>query len=187
MKIRTPRLLIREFINTDAASIHAIAQTDGFDFYSLDGTYENARQFVQNAIDMQHKGKARTSFKMAVTQIHTPDSCIGYVAFDDLHASEDGTPDIGYLIDPQFQGKGFATEAMGALMDRCYQERANLNTSWLTVHPDNIASQKVACRLSFQRISDDIIEKAYGPRYIYKTNRDTLTRAGVIQSCALIS
>ncbi len=177
VQITTHRLCLRDFESNDVEAIHRIATTKGFHFYSLDGTKENAKEFVTKAIDMARKGDARTSFKMAVTH---DGQCIGYASFDDLHAPKDDTPDIGYLIDPQFQRRGFACEAMGALMKYCYDSRPQLDVSWLTVHPENIASKKVAGRLGFERAVHGVVEKPYGPRLVYSTNRRRLRYHGLI-------
>jgi RimJ/RimL family protein N-acetyltransferase len=180
MELSTGSLLIREFNLNDVDAIHRISNTDGFHFYSLDGSKEKSENFVMRAIGYSIQGRARKNFKMAVSEQKNPFECIGYVAFDDLHAPENGTPDIGYLIDPKYQGKGYATEAMSRLMGYCYEHFPHMDVSWLTVHPDNRASQKVAEKLGFRRISDTILEKYYGPRYEYKTERSQLRRLGII-------
>jgi RimJ/RimL family protein N-acetyltransferase len=172
MDIKTPRLLIREFRPDDVVDIHRIATTDGFIFYNLDGSEETALAFVERAILLAQQ-PLRHSFKMAVEKTDKPGTCIGYVAFDQIYATGEGEPDIGYLMDPAFQRQGFATEAMRALMEMVFEEHSKLNDVWLTVHPDNIASQTVASRLGFQKIGKKLITTARGdePRYVYQTNR----------------
>jgi len=176
ISIKTPRLLIREFETNDIAAIHRIATKDGFVFYNLDDSFASAARFVTRAMALQKpdvQTGLRHSFKMAVECRDKPDECIGYVAFDDIGTGMEGTPDIGYLIDPVHQKKGFAKEAMHALMVHCYSTYHDLDTTWLTVHPDNIASQKVAHSLSFTQTGTKVIQTSRGtePRLVFKTDR----------------
>lgn len=181
LQIPSHRLKLREFTPGDVRAIHHIATRKGFVFYNLDRSEATAETFVRNAIKLQAGDPVagmRTHFKMAVECLKHPGRCIGYAAFDDLHKREAGVPDIGYLIDPAYQGKGYATEAMGALMAFCYTHVKGLDASWLTVHPDNLASQKVAAKLSFEKAGAKLIETRHGtePRLIYKTGRDRFMR-----------
>lgn len=179
----TQRLLLREFTPFDTDAIAVLSAKNGFSFYSLDGTKEGATQFVQTAIDLSRpaNGMARNGFKIAVTTRKEQGACIGYVAVDNIFGDNGSLPDIGYLIDPDQQQKGFATEAMGGLLNHVYQTFPHLDGITLTVHPDNIASQKVAAKLSFARVSDDVQNYAYGPRYNYATNRARLMERSVIR------
>lgn len=178
MIIKTPRLILREFETTDIAAIHKIAKTKGFVFYSLDHKQETARDFVLRAISLARDFDTRQSFKMAVEckdrqRQNSADTCIGYVSVDDIDGKVSGTPDIGYLIDPRYQGRGFATEAATGLMRAVFNKFAHVDDMWLTVHPDNHASRHVAEKLSFNRTGHKTIETRHGtePRLIYKTNR----------------
>lgn len=177
ISILTPRLFLREFETNDVAAIHQIAVKKGFVFYNLDNSFASAVRFVNRAMDLQKpdvKTGLRHSFKLAVECRQKPGQCIGYVAFDDIGVGAEGTPDIGYLIDPVHQKKGFAKEAMRALMVYCYGTRPDLDTTWLTVHPDNKASQKVALSLSFAQTGAKEIQTNRGtePRLIFKTDRN---------------
>lgn len=185
MMIITTNLIIREFIADDVKRIHEIACKQGFHFYSLDAERRTSENFVAKAITLA-ESPFRTSFKMAVACKQTPERCIGYVAFDDIHGPEDGTPDIGYLIDPAYQGHGYATEAMGALINDLYQEYKALDTLWLTVHPDNVASQRVACKLGFNQITTEPVERTYGLRHIFKADRARLMAVGIVQSPVVV-
>ena len=179
--IKTQNLVVREFHPNDVTSIHDIALKKGFHFYSLDGTKENAQAFVERSIALAVESP-RNSFKMAVACKKTPNNCIGYVAFDDLlnPSRTNGTPDIGYLIDPAYQGHGYATEAMAGLMRHCYATHPNLDDAWLTVHPENIASQKVSAKLGFNRVSNEIFQMTYGPRFQYHTDKKALRIKGIL-------
>ena len=176
MEFETHRLSVREFSPADVVRIHDIATADGFVFYNLDGTEDSSQAFVDRAIDLQ-TADVRDSFKMAVEDKARPGHCIGYVSIDDIGGDEPGQPDVGYLIDPREQGQGFATEAMIGLMQNVFHTHPAIGVVWLTVHPENIASQKVAGRLTFEQVGTKEITTAHGqePRLVYKTDRDRFT------------
>ena len=196
--------LLREFCPADIPHIHAIASSEGFFFYNLDKTAETAKRLVHNAIATA-RAPLRTSFKLAIdageshggkctffnpprhTEMHHKDGsqswitrppassgnhCIGYVAFDGLDTEE---PDIGYFIAPSHQGQGIATNTMAALIKYVYNHHAAVDKVTLTVHPENIASQRVADKLTFQPTgAHTTIQTIRGeePRISFATNRE---------------
>jgi RimJ/RimL family protein N-acetyltransferase len=61
----------------------------------------------------------------------------------------DGTPEIGWVVAPDYQGKGYATEAIQAIMNWAAQELGAEIVVCL-IHPENEASLKVANRFGFE-------------------------------------
>lgn len=173
--IQTQRLMIRDFHADDGQAIYEIASSPGFVFYNLDGTQANATMFVKNAMRLSRQKPRRTHFKMAVEHKGKPGQCIGYVAYDDIDSKE---PDIGYLMHPDHQRQGYASEAMLGLMLYVLAQRPEQNDIWLTVHPANAASQRVAEKLSFEPVGDKTIQTMHGeePRLIFHTNRNKVMR-----------
>ena len=173
--IETKRCRIREFTLTDRGDIHTIATSPGFVFYSLDGTWGKSDGFVRQAIELASEKPRRNHFKMAVECRNKPGRCIGYVAFDDVNGEQ---PDIGYLVHPDWQGRGIATEAMLGLMHYLLLLRHDIDDIWLTVHPENVASRRVAEKLSFTRRGEKQFQTLRGvePRIIYHTRREGVLR-----------
>ncbi len=56
---------------------------------------------------------------------------------------------IGYSIDPAHQGRGYATEAAGALVDRLF-DRLHVHRVAATLDPANVSSARVLERLGFR-------------------------------------
>jgi RimJ/RimL family protein N-acetyltransferase len=56
---------------------------------------------------------------------------------------------VGYTIDPAHQGRGYATEAVGALVDRLF-DRLRLHRVAATLDPANVASARLLERLGFR-------------------------------------
>ena len=56
---------------------------------------------------------------------------------------------IGYSMHPAYQGRGYATEAAGALIDRLF-DRLHVHRVAATLDPENVASARVLERLGFR-------------------------------------
>jgi len=158
---QTARLQMREFTQDDLGRLIAIAAIrDDFTFYSLkpnrDTPLAEIRDRAQAIIDYaratREEGERtgmREHFKLAVWrkgEQHKPATMIGYVAMDDV--GDDAKRDIGYFIDPDHQGQGYATEAARGVLDHFFAA-SNHDRINLTVHPDNHASRHVAEHLGF--------------------------------------
>lgn len=67
----------------------------------------------------------------------------------DLTPNIEGVPEAGYVFSPAFHGRGYATEAMRAVMA---WGDANLDAprACALIHPDNAASIRVADKLGFK-------------------------------------
>jgi len=70
---------------------------------------------------------------------------------DWLHAFAPGGVELGYGIVPAERGRGFATEAAGALV-RWAHANHGVRRYLLSIGPDNAASAAVATKLGFRRV-----------------------------------
>ena len=68
--------------------------------------------------------------------------------------------DVGWYIDPKYQGKGYATEAAKAMIDYMFQE-VEINAISSGAVKDNIASCKIFEKLGFSIIGEEIKESPY--------------------------
>jgi ribosomal-protein-alanine N-acetyltransferase len=50
----------------------------------------------------------------------------------------------GYLIYPEYRGRGYAAAALGLFVSYLFATRADMNRARLDIHPDNAASIRVA-------------------------------------------
>ncbi|WP_229794517.1 GNAT family N-acetyltransferase [Actinoplanes campanulatus] len=63
-------------------------------------------------------------------------------------------PEIGYLIHWPFQGRGFAGEAVGALLGEC--RRAGIGRVWATIRERNAASRRIVERHGMSLIRTEL-------------------------------
>ena len=68
--------------------------------------------------------------------------------------------DVGWFIDPNYQGKGYATEAAKAMIDYMFNE-VEINKISSGAVKDNIASCKIFERLGFNKIGEVEEESPY--------------------------
>lgn len=87
---------------------------------------------------------------------------IGSLSFKGL--GNDGTVEIGYGIEKEYEGKGYMTEAVTAMSVWASNQEGVLRVEAET-DPDNIASQKVLQKSGY--VPSGIIGEE-GPRYVWK-------------------
>lgn len=86
---------------------------------------------------------------------------IGDLCFKGLGAN--GSPEIGYGISEDYQGQGYATEAVQALLEWAFQDpKVKAVEAETTV--ENIASQRVLAKCGFKANGETGEE---GPRYTF--------------------
>lgn len=148
MRLRTERLLLREFTLDDVAALHDLESREEVVRYQ---TYPprseaEARRVVQEIVLGQGR-LPRKHFELAVV---LEESFIGRVGA----LIEDDSARLWYAFLPAFHGKGYATEAMRAFV--CVIPPKKLI---IECDPRNVASWRLAERLGFVR--ESLTERAY--------------------------
>jgi RimJ/RimL family protein N-acetyltransferase len=143
--LQTTRLLLRDYSSDDWSFVQLYACDPEVVRYMEWGpnTDEDTRLFVEKCISMS-KTIPRFGFELAITLIgeNTP---IGTVS---IHISNAHNREgwIGYCLNKQFWGKGFATEAATAVMEFGFST-LGLHRIFATCDPKNIASANILKKL----------------------------------------
>ena len=95
---------------------------------------------------------------------------IGELCFKGL--TKDGITEIGYGIEENFRGCGYAAEAVTALADRALT-RPGVSCITAETEASNIASQKVLCRAGFMPTGETGEE---GPLFVRKKEESVCVR-----------
>ena len=180
IRIITPRLQLRAFTPSDFYPLHAIARHPDFSFYSLDGSKAKTQALLDKCIATQApdpKTGQRQNYKLAIT-LPDQDSVIGYVSIGEINPASGDITDIGYFLHPDYQGRGYASEAVRHLCSFVIDHH-NLPQIWATVHPDNIRSQNVLKALNFAYVGPKDTGKvtatgAQEPRLTYRLDANEL-------------
>jgi [ribosomal protein S5]-alanine N-acetyltransferase len=144
--LSTRRLRLRQFRGEDAEAMHrCFANPEAMRFWNHPvhtkriETERAVRRFI-NCTPSYYRFWAVTDAKT--------DRCFGMVNYHDGHMRHKRVA-IGYIIDPALHQKGVATEAVSAMLDFCFSE-LHLHRVQAFIHPDNIASRKLAEKLRFR-------------------------------------
>lgn len=89
-----------------------------------------------------------------------------------LSLRERGSGDLGYAIRPEYWNRGFATEAVAALLAEA-RASLGLRVIWATVDPENAASCRVMEKLGFVRRAGEAgapIKPGRPPSLVFRRN-----------------
>jgi aminoglycoside 6'-N-acetyltransferase len=146
MILSTERLVLRRFRDDDAAALAAyrsvpeVARYQSWDApYSLEQAIEAVRSY--GAGDPEQPGW----FQYAIDLDGVLIGDIGLNLNENLRQAE-----LGFTLAPAHQGQGYASEAVGALLDHLFTER-NLHRVSAECDARNVASARLLERLGFQR------------------------------------
>ncbi|WP_230499896.1 GNAT family N-acetyltransferase [Sutcliffiella rhizosphaerae] len=142
--IRTERLQLRNLTLKDSETIFAyFSQPEMTRFYGMEPfrTKLEADKFIKDFID-----DYTNLYRWGIVEKETEQliGTCGFHAISEKHARAE----IGYEIDLPYWGKGFATEAISALVHYGF-DSMNLNRIGANVYPENVASCKVLEKVGF--------------------------------------
>jgi ribosomal-protein-alanine N-acetyltransferase len=140
MTIRTPRLVLRAPELADAGRISLLA--GDYDVASMTGTIPHPYSERQAAAWIAGVLRGEEGVVFAISRSDTLVGCTGYRAFSNDHA------ELGYWIGKPYWGRGYATEAVRALIHYAF---ATDGFAYLTVghFRDNPASARVIAKSGF--------------------------------------
>lgn len=162
MRLTTPRLLLREFVEEDWKAVQAY-QSDPLylRYYAWEQpTQAEARAFVGRFVAQQQE-QPRTKFQFAIilSEVHSGEGRLigncGLRATD--AAAREG--DIGYELDSRFWGRGYATEAACEMLRFGFEEH-KLHRIGAGCVADNAGSARVLKKIGMQ-CEGHLREKAY--------------------------
>ena len=149
LPVVTPRLRLRNFTRSDAEAVHAYTSDPEVVKYLDWGpdTESDTCEFISLALDRNWE-MPRLMFDLAIV-LSQQENPIGngglYVTSPRHHEGE-----IGYCLNRQFWGNGYATEACLGLL-RLGFEQLELHRIFALCDTENIASQRVLQKIGMQR------------------------------------
>ncbi|MDN5199835.1 GNAT family N-acetyltransferase [Fulvivirgaceae bacterium BMA10] len=142
----TERLIVRKLKMSDAADIfHKYAKHPHLTKYVSWPTHkdiEDTNAFLAYALEAWEKG---TDYAYAIL-LKNENELIGSTGF----INEEGKVSIGYIINDQYSGKGYTTEAVIAL-NNWLKEQPEVYRIWAVCDMDNIASVRVLEKAGMER------------------------------------
>lgn len=160
--ISTNRLLLRNFLVSDANSVYEVFSDDSVtEFYDLDSftKYEQAVDFVNSRIDL-NKESGKRAFRWAICIKLEPNIVIGSCGFHSVNKSFSSI-EIGYELNKAYWGKNIAYEAVVAMLSYCFKNEFPfpINRVSATTNLESVKSIKLLNKLGF---TEEGILREYG-------------------------
>lgn len=150
LQIVTPRLVLRDFTLEDLPAYQAHQEDPRYtEFY---GPGETGPHFTRSLVErfIQWAAEApRRNYQLAAVLREGPGELIGSCGVR-LHGCEPGQGEFGLGLAPKHWGRGFATEAAGAILDFGFRELGLQEIRGVTV-TENARIQRLVTRLGFTR------------------------------------
>lgn len=150
-RLLTARLVLRRFVPADAnafARYRSIPEIARFQSWDAPYPVERARAFV-DWMSEHHPDEPGEWYQLAIATREDPAAIIGDCVMRP-RADEPLVTDIGFTLDPSAQGRGYATEAVGALLRYLFEDRGKHKVC-ADCDTRNDASWRLLERLGFRR------------------------------------
>lgn len=147
MEIRTPRLVLRELRLEDAEAANLYESDPEVVRYASHGvrTLAESRAYIERGL-ADPTAEPRTVFDFAVTAGGLYVGRAGFKVTD----TESKQGMLWWVLGPAHQGRGYATEAMAAVIELAFGE-VGLHRVYADIDPRNAPSLRVAERLGMRR------------------------------------
>jgi RimJ/RimL family protein N-acetyltransferase len=139
--LETERLVLEPLEPRHAAEMVAVLADP--DLYRHTGGQPPSDDELRRRYELQARGHSADGTALWLNWIvreRSTGAAAGFVQATVVVAS--GTADVAWVVGVPFQGRGYAREAAGAMVDRLREEGVERVTAH--IHPDNVASQRVA-------------------------------------------
>lgn len=141
--IPTPRLMLRAFRPEDAGDLYAyLSRPDVYRFEP--GEPFDFTQAVQRAQEFS------TSPDFWAVELQVEEKVIGQIYFSRIEPQHLLTWELGYILSPDYQRQGYASEATAALVQAGFAA-AGIHRVVAHCNPENVASWKLLERIGFRR------------------------------------
>lgn len=148
MELVTDRLVLRDFVLEDWKAVHAYQVNPHYSrFYNwTHRTEDEVKQVIGEYISQQFN-QPRTDYQLAL-ELKEEQRVVGccYLRITDSLRRE---ASIGYELDPQDWGKGYATEASRRMLTLGFED-LGLHRIWSQVVAENLRSGRVLVRLGMR-------------------------------------
>ena len=147
--LTTERLKLRAVEVGDAQAIYAIfSDNEVTKYYDLESftSLEQAESFIAR---MRERFEQEQGIRWAIVE-QSSGNLVGTCGFNVWHSRNNSTV-LGYDLNRSAWGKGYATEAVGAIVDYVFSQAFNreINRIQALTIPENVASEKVLTKLGF--------------------------------------
>ncbi|WP_079436731.1 GNAT family N-acetyltransferase [Zoogloea sp. LCSB751] len=160
--ITTPRLILRDFNETDAAAIFELFSDDRVtEFYDF-GTFSNVEQANKLIAANIRRNAVQdgSSLRWAICLADTPERVIGSCGFHSTNRNFHSI-EIGYDLRPDHWGNGYAFEAVSQMLSFCFSSHIPFHVNRVSATTD-LDSRKSIALLKRIGFSEEGVLRQYG-------------------------
>lgn len=154
----TDRLILRRLTLDDLETIYQLRSNPELMKYiprPLIKDFEEAKAHFET---IEEKIEANVGINWGIALKETPQKVFGIIGHYRI-SPENHRSEIGYMLLSEFSGKGFASEAIDAVLNYGFQE-LNFHSIEAVIDPNNVASEKVLIKCGFVKEAH-ILENEY--------------------------
>ncbi|WP_338760693.1 GNAT family N-acetyltransferase [Bernardetia sp. ABR2-2B] len=147
--VETERLIIEEAILSDASFFFELLNSPNWLEFIGDrniNSLEDATKYVQESLIDNYEKNSYGFYKMSLRETNQSIGAVGFLKRDYLDF-----PDIGYAILPNYEGKGYVSEATQAVFEYG-KNNLNLKKIVAITTEENLASQRVLSKIGLKFI-----------------------------------
>ncbi len=177
-RIETERLVLRVYEETELDALHALRATP------------EQMRWLYDDLPTEEESRARLARRIGLTRFALTGDAIGLAVDRDgvvvgdvslfLTSAEHLQGEIGYIVHPDHQGHGYATEAAAAVLSLAL-DGFGLHRVVGTIEPRNIGSARVLERIGMEReallVENELVKGEWQSEAIYAA-RATASRGG---------
>lgn len=157
--LESERLVLRKLKDSDATEVYKIRSNPERMKFVPRPLLKNEDEALAMIHMMNAKIDANTDINWGVCLKNT-DTIIGFMGFYRVQP-ENYRTEIGYMILPEYDGKGFVTEAVKTMLDYAFNS-GGFHSIDAVIDPDNLGSEKVLLKNGFRKeahfIEDEFFE-----------------------------
>ena len=146
--LESERLIFRQLKDSDAPEVFKLRSNPDNMKYIPRPLLKNEEEALAMIHMMNGKIAENTDINWAVC-IKNTDKIIGFMGFYRTQP-ENYRTEIGYMILPEYEGKGYVTEAVKAMLNYAFNS-VGFHSVDAVIDPDNVGSEKVLLKNGFRK------------------------------------
>lgn len=166
--IETPRLILREFVETDAPMVLELLNEPSFHEFIGDRgvrTMDDARRYLREGPMTSYADHGHGLLWMGLKRAGAAPVGIGMCGL--VRRPSLPGPDIGFAVTPSYWGAGYTTEGAAAVLERGWEKLEITSVYGITL-PHNTRSIRVLEKLGLEFVEEKSLDSDAPPVRIFR-------------------
>ena len=163
-KLKTERLLMRQVNANDAETLLALRSNDEVMKYIPRPYLKNKEDALELIAMFDDKIENGIGINWGITFLNKPEQIIGIIGHYRMKP-EHYRAEVGYMLFPEYNGKGIVSEALQKVVDYGFNEM-KLHSIEAILDPENLASERVLLKNGFVKEGHLLENEYYEGRFL---------------------